>query len=58
MGLKEVGMVKCEVEFDGDAMYVNGWLVYNIGDEWEIGKNDVYKNFIYRDEAVKYCMEN
>jgi hypothetical protein len=51
-------MIKCEVVFEDDAMSINGWYVYSIGDEWEVEKNGSSEQFIYREEAIKYCLEH
>ena len=51
-------MIKAEVVFDGDSMCINGWYVYSIGDEWEVLMGEDSEQFICREQAIKYCLEN
>lgn len=51
-------MIKAEVIFDGDSMFVNGWRFYSIGDEFEAIKLGDSVQFVYLDDLIKYCLEN
>lgn len=52
-------MIRCEVDFDGDSMCVNGWYVYEGHEEYyEAIKDDELNSFGSLEEAIKYCLEN
>ena len=55
-------MIKCEIEFDGNNMFCNGFEVCcvepewnDIGIRWMVIHFDDFQYFRTREEAIVYC---
>lgn len=56
-------MIKCEVEFDGDDIHINGYLITTIGIKqipvvYKSETRDKVCAFDNKEQAIIYCMEN
>lgn len=56
-------MIEATVRFDGDDIYINGYLITTIGNKqipvvYESKTRDKVCAFDNKEQAIKYCMEN
>lgn len=50
-------MITTEITFEEDGMFCNGFMVYPVGDEWEVDDALKSEAFSSLEQAIKYCME-